>query len=110
MKWRFSQKTGEDFMKDQAERIKQRLLQNPELMDRIESILKIATNEEHRFETADAAEEQTRRELQKFGNEVLGEWAKEGSRGYEEQLKSALTNRKSRKKNFIGTVPMEPLQ
>lgn len=97
-------------MRGQAERIKQCLLQRPELMDQVESILKIATNEEHRFETAEAAEEQTRQELQKFGNAVLSEWARVGCHAHEEQLKSTLTNRKSRKKNFTGTAPMERLK
>ena len=59
---------------DKAKKITQQLLEQPELIDRIESILNISTNKDGRYKTADEAEWQTREELNKLGREVLEKW------------------------------------
>lgn len=91
-------------MKDRAEQIKQKLLKTPELMDRIDSILDIATDPEGHLVTADAAEERTKAELQKLGQELLHQWTAGKSEAHALRVESSGTNRKSRKKNSIGKV------
>ena len=59
---------------DQAEKIKEKLVLNPALMDRIENILDISSNKNGQFESADMAEWHTRSELNQLGKDVLKEW------------------------------------
>lgn len=91
-------------MKDQLESIREKLLKRPDLMDRIESILDIASDTDDQLKTADAAEERTRTELQKLGKELLEQWTQGKNDKHSLELESSETNRKYRKKNSTGRV------
>ena len=91
-------------MKHRVEKIKQKLLENPELIDRFEGILDIIENKDGNFNTADETEEKTQEELQKLGNELLSQWAEKSVQEHSSNLEKSEEYRKSRKKKSIGTV------
>ena len=56
-----------------------RLIDNPALFKRIESILDIAENDSGNFDNANDAEQQAIIELRKLGNELMNAWGKKTS-------------------------------
>lgn len=96
-------------MEKKIERISARLSNHPELWSRIDRLLDIVENQDGRATLADDAEEQVIVEIRKFGQEILGEWAKEGAKKQEEAvLNSGVSVKRKSKKKSIGIPPMEP--
>jgi hypothetical protein len=97
-------------MERRIEQISARLSKRPELWNRIDRLLNIVENQDGQATLADDAEERVIREMRKFGQDILEEWAKEGARKQEEAVvNSGVTVKKKSKKNFTATPPMEPL-
>ena len=91
------------------EQISARLSKHPELWNRIDRLLNIVENQDGRATLADDAEERVIREMRKFGQEILGEWAREGAKREEEAvLNSGINVKRKSKKNSTGTPRMEP--
>ena len=95
-------------MDDRMKRLVERLEADPELRERIESIVAIVENEDQRYGTADEAEQKAIEELRKLGNELLHGWARrrseESSRGIDQKGKGI----KHGKKKSTGTQRSEP--
>lgn len=83
--------------------LEERLMNHPQLKNRIEALLDIAENTSGNLELADVAEEQLIIEIQKTGQEVLQTWAKGQETRKAETLRSC--NKRviaHSKKNFTG--------
>lgn len=92
-------------MVDQKKSLVERLEAQPELRARIEAILAIAENEDHRFGTADEAEQSAIEELRKLGNEVLHCWGRCRSQESSSQIEQECKAVKHGKKKSTGTQP-----
>lgn len=87
---------------DKLKKITEKLLEQPELIERIENILDISSNEGGLYRTADEAEFNTRDELNKLGREVLEKWTGKRALEHEDKIKKETRINKTRKKNSSG--------
>lgn len=86
-----------------------KLSQHPDLIDRLEAILDIASNTSGNFEKASATEEQIIHQMRKLGRDVLQTWAvKQSTKKAGEFAQKNSKATKHGKKNSIGNQPMEP--
>lgn len=87
-------------MRDQ-EFLKQ-LSKQPQLRKRFEEILKLSSNEENRYPTADEAEEKAIEEVRKLGKEVLETWGHAREWELRKQHDKSPDFQRDGKKNSIG--------
>ena len=92
-------------MVDRKKSLVERLEAQPELKERIDAILAIAENEDHRFGTADEAEQRAIEELRRLGNEVLHGWGRRRSEESSRQIDQEGKAVKHGKKKSTGTQP-----
>ena len=88
-------------MVDRKKSLMERLEAQPELRERIEAILALAENEDHRFGTADKAEQSAIEELRKLGNEVLHCWGRGRSQERSSQIQQEGKAVKHGKKSLL---------
>lgn len=86
-----------EFSQEESQLVEQ-LRQQPELMVRVQSILKIARNEEGPLKTADEVEELLIEELRQLGHLALTDWASQAEERVSTELKSQDPLVRSRKK------------
>jgi hypothetical protein len=85
------------FSQEEGQLIEQ-LRRQPGLMVRVQSILKIARNEEGPLKTADEVEERLIEEMRQLGNLTLTHWATQAEERVSTELKSQDPTVRSRKK------------
>jgi hypothetical protein len=74
------------------------LIEHPEMMVRVQSILEIARNTEGPLKTADEVEELVVEEMRRLGNVTLSQWASQAEERVSSELKSQNPTVRSRKK------------
>lgn len=79
-------------------RLLERFRQRPEMMERIQSILEIAYDEEGPLKTADEIEELLVEEIRRLGNETMSQWAVQAEERVSRELKQQDPTVLSRKK------------
>jgi hypothetical protein len=79
-------------------RLLERLRQQPEIMERVRSILDIAYNSEGPLKTADQVEELLIEEMRRLGNTSMCQWAAQAQQRVSCELKEQDSTVRSRKK------------
>lgn len=85
-------------LSEQEIQIIEQLRQNPEMMARFESILKLAGNAEGPLKTADEMEELLIQEVRRLGNTTMNRWAAGAEERVAQELKEQDATIRSRKK------------
>lgn len=93
-----TKKCGRNELSQEENRLVEQLRQQPELMVRVQSILKIARNEEGPLKTADEVEELLIEEMRQLGNLTLTHWAAQAEERVSTELKSQDPTVRGRKK------------
>lgn len=76
----------------------QQLRAQPEMMERLQSILELTRNAEGPLKTADEVEELLLQELRRWGNTSMQQWAIEAEERVSQELKAQDATVRSRKK------------
>ena len=79
-------------------RLIERLRQHPEILERVQSILEIARNEDGPLKTADQVEELLIDEMRRLGSITMSQWATQAEDRVSTELKSQDPTVLSRKK------------
>ena len=79
-------------------RLIERLRQHPEILERVQSILEIARNEDGPLKTADQVEELLIDEMRRLGSITMSQWATQAEERVSTELKSQDPTVLSRKK------------
>lgn len=85
-------------MSEEETRLIERLRQRPEMMERVQSILEIASNAEGPLKTADEVEELLVQEMRRLGNTTMNQWAAGAEERVSRELKERDATVLSRKK------------
>jgi hypothetical protein len=88
---------GYKFSQPEVQLIEQ-LRQQPEMMERLQSILQLTRSAEGPLKTADEVEELLIRELRRLGNTTLCQWATQAEARVSNELKGQDPSIRSRKK------------
>ena len=88
---------GYKFSQSEVQLIEQ-LRQQPEMMERLRSILELTRTTEARLKTADEVEELLIQELRRLGNTTLCQWATQAEARVSNELKGQDPTIRSRKK------------
>ena len=88
---------GYEFSRTEIQLIEQ-LRQQPEMMERLRSILELTGNAEGPLKTADEVEELLIQELRRLGNATLCQWATQAEARVSSELKGQDSTLRSRKK------------
>ena len=88
---------GYKFSQSEVQLIEQ-LRQQPEMMERLRSILDLARHAEGPLKTADEVEELLIQELRRLGNTTLCQWARQAEARVSDELKGQNPTIRSRKK------------
>jgi hypothetical protein len=88
---------GYKFSQPEVQLIEQ-LRQQPEMMERLQSILQLTRSAEGPLKTADEVEELLIRELRRLGNTTLCQWATQAEARVSNELKGQDPTIRSRKK------------
>ena len=88
---------GHKFSQPEVRLIEQ-LRQQPEMMERLRSILELTGEVEGPLKTADEVEELLIEELRRLGNTTLCQWAKQAEARVSDELKGQDSTIRSRKK------------
>jgi len=88
---------GYEFTRTEIEFIEQ-LREQPEMMERLRSILELARNAQGPLKTADQVEELLIQELRRLGNTTLCQWATQAEARVSNELKGQDPTIRSRKK------------
>jgi hypothetical protein len=88
---------GYKFSQPEVQLIEQ-LRQQPEMMERLRSILELTRSADGRLKTADQVEELLIQELRRLGNTTLCQWAKQAEAHVSNELKAQDPTIRSRKK------------
>ena len=88
---------GYKFSQPEVQLIEQ-LRQQPEMMERLQSILQLTRSAEGPLKTADVGEELLIRELRRLGNTTLCQWATQAEARVSNELKGQDPTIRSRKK------------
>jgi hypothetical protein len=91
-------KTGQDEMSAREIALIEQLRLHPQMMDRFQSILEIANNEEGPLKTADEVEGLLIEEVRRLGHATMSQWAMEAEKRVSQELKSQDPTVLSRKK------------
>ena len=83
---------------EQEARLLERLRKHPEMMARVQSILKLAYDTEGPLKTADEIEELLVQEIRQLGNVTMNQWATQAEERVSTELKSQNSTVLSRKK------------
>jgi len=78
----------------------EQLREHPELMARVQSILKITRNAEGPLKTADEVEDLLIEEMRRLGSATMSHWAIEAEQRVSRELKSQDSTVRSRKKKY----------
>jgi hypothetical protein len=76
----------------------EQLREHPEMMVRVQEIMKIAHNEEGPLKTADEVEELLIQEVRQLGNTTMAEWATRAEKRVSRELREQDPGVRSRKK------------
>ena len=79
-------------------RLIEQLRKHPEIRDRVQSILELASNAEGPLKTADEVEELLIQEVRRLGNATMREWATQAEERVSNEVKAHDTTIRSRKK------------
>lgn len=83
----------------QAEiRLIEQLRRHPEIRDRVQSILELASNDEGPLKTADQVEELLIEQVRQLGNATMREWATQAEERVSTEIKTQDSTIRSRKK------------
>jgi hypothetical protein len=85
-------------LNDQEVQLIEQLRQYPEMMDRVRSILKIASQEKGPLKNADEVEELLIEEMRRLGHATMSQWATRAEERVSTELKSQDASVRSRKK------------
>jgi hypothetical protein len=88
---------GYKFSQPEVQLIEQ-LRQQPEMMERLQSILELTRSVDGPLKTADQVEELLIKELRRLGNTTLCQWAKQAEAHVSNELKAQDPTIRSRKK------------
>ena len=91
-------KSGPHGLSAQETRLIEQLRQRPEMMERVQSILEIASNAQGALKTADEVEELLIQEMRRLGNTTMNQWAAGAEERVSSELKSQDATLMSRKK------------
>ena len=91
-------KAGYQTLNPQEAKLIEQLRAHPELLERFQSILHLATNEEGPLKTADEVEELLIQELRRLGSTTLHQWAHQAEERVTTELQQADPTVRSRKK------------
>jgi hypothetical protein len=91
-------KSSQHELSPEESELMEQLRQQPELMVRVQSILKIARNEEGPLKTADEVEELLIEEMRRLGGATLHHWATQAEERVSTELQSQDPTVRSRKK------------
>jgi hypothetical protein len=91
-------KSSQHELSPEESELMEQLRQQPELMVRVQSILKIARNEEGPLKTADEVEELLIEEMRRLGGATLHHWATQAEERVSTELQSQDPAVRSRKK------------
>ena len=94
---------GYEFSRTEVQLIEQ-LRQQPEMMERLRSILELTGNAEGPLKTADEVEELLIQELRRLGNTTLCQWATQAEARVSNELKGQDPTIRSHKKNVKVVV------
>ena len=83
---------------EQEIQLLEKLRQHPEILDRVESILEIASSTDGPLKPADEVEELLVQEIRKLGNVTMNQWATHAEERVSNELKSQNPAVLSRKK------------
>ena len=89
--------SGYEFSQPEVRLIEQ-LRQQPEMMERLQSILELARSTDGPLKTADEVEELLIQELRQLGNTTLCQWATQAETRVSNELKAQDSTIRSRKK------------
>jgi hypothetical protein len=89
---------GSAVLSQQEARLIEQLRQRPEMMERLRSILEIASSMEGPLKTADEVEELLIQEMRRLGNATMNQWAVGAEERISRELKSQAATVLSRKK------------
>jgi uncharacterized protein with PhoU and TrkA domain len=89
---------GSAVLSQQEARLIEQLRQRPEMMERLRSILEIASSMEGPLKTADEVEELLIQEMRRLGNATMNQWAVGAEERISRELKSQDATVLSRKK------------
>ncbi|HTB63281.1 MAG TPA: hypothetical protein VK737_06795 [Opitutales bacterium] len=92
------QKSRRQELSPQETQLLEQLRQHPEMMARVQSILKIARNAEGPLKTADEVEELLIQEMRQLGRTTLQHWATQAEERVSTELQSQDPTVRSRKK------------
>jgi hypothetical protein len=79
-------------------RLIEQLRKHPEIRDRVQGILELASNAEGPLKTADEVEELLIQEVRKLGNATMREWATQAEERVSNEVKAQDATIRSRKK------------
>ena len=85
-------------LNEQEVRVVERLRKHPEMMERVQSILELAYDEEGPLKTADEVEELLIEEIRRLGNTTMNQWANHAEERVSTELKQEDSTVRSRKK------------
>lgn len=91
-------KAGQKALSPQEAKLIEQLRAHPELLERFESILEIACNEEGPLKTADEVEELLVQEMRRLGSSTMHQWANQAEERVSTELHQKDPTVLSRKK------------
>ena len=91
-------KTGQKTLSQQEGRLIEQLRAHPEVLERFQSILEIAYNEDGPLKTADEVEELLIQELRRLGSSTMHQWANQAEERVSTELQREDSTVLSRKK------------
>lgn len=91
-------KAGQKALSPQEAKLIEQLRAHPELLERFESILEIACNEEGPLKTADEVEELLVQEMRRLGSSTMHQWANQAEERVSTELQQQDPTVLSRKK------------
>ena len=92
-------KAGHQTLNPQETKLIEQLRAHPQLLERFQSILHIAANDQGPLKTADEVEELLIQELRRLGSATMHQWANQAEERVTTELRQADPTVRSRKKN-----------
>jgi hypothetical protein len=89
---------GPEQLSQREMRLIEQLRKHPEIGDRVQSILELASNAEGSLKTADEVEELLIQEVRKLGNATMTQWAIQAEERVSNEVKAQDATIRSRKK------------
>lgn len=92
------QNRNEPTLTPEETQLLERLRAHPEMMERVQSILEIASSQEGPLKTADEVEDLLVEEMRRLGNATMNQWAGQSEKRVMAELKEQDATVRSRKK------------